>query len=63
MSWMIGNVTAQEDRNANVFPRKERPDKKIDGAVALIIALGRALSAPEADTTPILIGVIPRRRD
>ena len=63
LSWMIGNVTAQEDRNANVFPRKERPEKKIDGAVALIIALGRALSQPAPDTTPILIGVIPRRRD
>jgi phage terminase large subunit-like protein len=42
-AWQIGNVTAQEDRNQNVFPRKERPELKIDGAVATIIALGRLL--------------------
>ncbi len=41
MSWMIGNVTAQADRNDNVFPRKERFENKIDGPVALIIAKGR----------------------
>lgn len=41
MSWMIGNVTAQVDRNDNVFPRKERPANKIDGAVALIMAMER----------------------
>jgi phage terminase large subunit-like protein len=46
LSWMIGNVTAQTDRNDNVFPRKERAERKIDGAVALIVALGRALTEP-----------------
>lgn len=44
LSWAIGNVTAQEDRNDNVFPRKESREKKIDPAVALIIAMGRALA-------------------
>lgn len=52
LAWMIGNVTAQEDRNQNVFPRKEFPEKKIDGAVALIIALGRAMSQPADTTSP-----------
>lgn len=47
LAWSIGNVTAQEDRNANVFPRKEQAEKKIDPAVALIIAMGRALTAFE----------------
>lgn len=41
--WMMGNVTASADRNENVFPRKEQPEKKIDGAVALIIAMGAAM--------------------
>lgn len=45
LAWMIGNVTAQTDRNDNVFPRKERPDRKIDGAVGLIMALGRSMLA------------------
>ncbi len=43
ITWALGNVTAQEDRNGNVFPRKERPERKIDPAVALIIAMSRAL--------------------
>lgn len=43
LAWAVGNVTAQEDRNENVFPRKEHPEKKIDPAVALIIAIGRAM--------------------
>lgn len=47
LSWMMGNVTAQVDRNDNVFPRKERPDRKIDGAVALMMAIGREQRAVE----------------
>lgn len=45
-AWGMGNVTAQIDRNENVFPRKERADKKIDPAVALIIAIGAAFRDP-----------------
>lgn len=41
MAWMIGNVTAQEDRMGNVFPRKEKQENKIDGPIALIMALER----------------------
>ncbi len=44
LAWAIGNVTAQVDRNDNVFPRKEKAEKKIDPAIALIIAVGRALA-------------------
>jgi len=51
LAWMIGNVTAQTDRNDNVFPRKERADRKIDGAVGLIMALGRAMAAPVEQET------------
>jgi phage terminase large subunit-like protein len=45
LTWMMGNVTARVDAKDNVFPRKERLDNKIDGAVALIIAMGRAMDA------------------
>jgi phage terminase large subunit-like protein len=55
LAWMIGNVTAQEDRNQNVFPRKESVEKKIDGAVALIIAIGRALAHPSEEAAPWLL--------
>ena len=44
LAWTIGNVTAQMDRNDNVFPRKERPNNKIDPAVALIMAAALAMS-------------------
>lgn len=46
-TWMMGNVTVKPDANENIFPRKERPENKIDGAVALIMAFGRAALAPE----------------
>lgn len=42
-AWMLGHVTAQEDRNENVFPRKEKPENKIDFAVALMDAMSVAL--------------------
>lgn len=47
LAWMIGNVVAHEDANENVFPRKEphREEKKIDGAIAVIMALSRLMTA------------------
>lgn len=45
LTWMIGNVSAHEDANENVFPRKDSEENKIDGAVALIMAVGRLMVA------------------
>ncbi len=39
LTWMMGNVVAKTDAKDNIFPRKERPENKIDGAVATILAL------------------------
>lgn len=49
MTWMISNVVAHLDRKDNIYPNKERPENKIDGPVAAIMALGRAMvqQAPE----------------
>lgn len=54
MSWMMGNVTARPDRNENVFPRKPdgAEDRKIDGAVMLIVAMNNAVSAFEPPREP-----------
>lgn len=41
LDWMIGNVYGKKDAKDNVYPRKVRNENKIDGAVALIMALGR----------------------
>jgi phage terminase large subunit-like protein len=36
-------VEVFEDRNGNIFPRKSSADKKIDAAVATILAMSRAM--------------------
>jgi phage terminase large subunit-like protein len=36
-------VVAHLDAKDNIYPRKERPENKIDGIVALIMALSRAI--------------------
>jgi phage terminase large subunit-like protein len=43
LNWMVSNVVAKEDAKQNVFPRKELPENKIDGVVAVLFALGRAV--------------------
>jgi phage terminase large subunit-like protein len=45
MSWMLSNVVASPDAKDNVYPRKLRPEDKIDGPVAAIMAVGRHLAA------------------
>ena len=47
LTWMMSNVVAHMDAKDNIYPRKERPENKIDGVVALIMALGRALANNE----------------
>jgi phage terminase large subunit-like protein len=44
---MISNVVAHLDAKDNIYPRKQRVQNKIDGAVALIIALASMKSASE----------------
>lgn len=46
--WMFSNVEVLEDRNENVFPRKPKPELKIDAAVATILAVGRAMVREQA---------------
>jgi len=43
LTWMFSNVVAHYDNKDNVYPKKDRPENKIDGAIALIMALGRAM--------------------
>jgi phage terminase large subunit-like protein len=45
MTWMMSNVVAKADAKDNVYPRKERPENKIDGPVAHMIAQARWLNA------------------
>ena len=50
LGWCVGNVIGQEDRRGNLFPAKVR-ENRIDAAVALMMAIGRA-QASEADLQP-----------
>jgi phage terminase large subunit-like protein len=43
LGWMASNVVAHLDAKDNIYPRKERPENKIDGIVALIAAMSRAI--------------------
>jgi phage terminase large subunit-like protein len=47
LEWCLGNVVGHYDARGNVCPRKARPEQKIDAAVALIMALGRAIIGQE----------------
>jgi phage terminase large subunit-like protein len=44
MSWMISNVVSRTNAKDEVFPGKEKEDLKIDGPVALIMAMARAMA-------------------
>ncbi|WP_043316601.1 terminase large subunit [Microbulbifer sp. HZ11] len=50
-TWMVSNVVAHVDAKENIYPRKEMPENKIDGVVAMLMAYGRALL--EEDTTSV----------
>ena len=44
LTWMIGNVFAKTNVKEDVYPRKARPENKIDGAVACMFALNRSIT-------------------
>jgi phage terminase large subunit-like protein len=54
LGWMMSNVVCHVDRKDNVFPVKQTAKNKIDGAVAAIMAMGRAMHAPApSDWRPV----------
>ena len=63
LSWMIGNVISKTGKNETEFPDKEKKFKKIDGAVALLMGISRAMvlaGEPTGDEfydDPIMVGV------
>jgi phage terminase large subunit-like protein len=44
LEWCVGNVVGKPDRRGNLYPAKQRPEQKIDAAVALMMAVGRAMA-------------------
>lgn len=43
LRWMFGNLTVKTDENENIRPVKDKSTGRIDGIVALVIALARAV--------------------
>lgn len=41
LEWMAANVVCHMDHKDNIYPNKDKPENKIDGIVALIMALAR----------------------
>lgn len=45
LTWMVGNLVGHYNAKDLVHPKKERAENKIDGAIALIMAIGLRLRA------------------
>ncbi len=48
-SWMVANTMCKYDKKDNIFPFKEGEGNKIDGAVAMITAMARAMYASDQE--------------
>ena len=55
MLWALSNVVVRPDLTKdNVYPRKERPENKIDPVVAHLVALARHMAGVEASSAGIV---------
>ena len=54
LTWCVSNTVCFTDAKDNIFPRKDRYEYKIDGAVAAIMAFGRALAVPEDEAGGVI---------
>jgi phage terminase large subunit-like protein len=50
LEWCLGNVVGHYDARSNVYPRKARPENKIDAAIATIMGIARCLAAKETES-------------
>ena len=47
LRWMAGNTVIENDSAGNIKPTKKKSTGRIDGIVALVMAIGRAMIKPE----------------
>lgn len=56
LTWAMSNLVAEQDPAGNIKPAKNKSTEKIDPAVSVIMAIGRAMAIEdEAEPTPELI--------
>jgi len=53
LAWMISNVVCHRDRKENIYPNKDRPENKIDGVIALLMALNRWMAQPRDESSAV----------
>ena len=49
----MGNVVGRPDRRGGLYPAKQRPERNIGAAVALMMAIGRAMAEGDAGTVDL----------
>jgi phage terminase large subunit-like protein len=54
LSWMAGNCAVRQDQNENIMPTKRNSTGRIDGIVASIIGVSRAVAGENAPLAQIL---------
>ena len=54
LAWMVGNVVFHRDHKDNIYPNKSAPANKIDGVIALIMALSRMMVGEPKQTSVYL---------
>ena len=47
LEWCLSDGVGKADRRGNLYPTKQRPEQKIDAAVALMMAMGRTMIEDE----------------
>jgi phage terminase large subunit-like protein len=55
LAWMVSNVVCHTDKKDNIYPNKARAENKIDGVVAMIMAIGRLILDEESDDMDAII--------
>ena len=58
LRWMASNVAVEQDAAGNIKPSKKRSSDKIDGVVALVMAIGQAARGGEAANVYDMRGVL-----
>lgn len=58
LNWNAANIVARRDANMNMAPDKRKSGDKIDGVVALLMAMGRAMCADKSNSVYESRGVI-----
>jgi len=53
MRWMFSNITVESDAAENIKINKKKSTERVDGMVALVMAIGRAMVAEEQEAESV----------